>query len=172
MKRNIISAVIVIFGFILQSTFCRYIAFGNISPNLLIIITASFGFMMGKKAGILSGFFTGLLVDIFFGSVLGLHALLYMYIGYFNGFFKKLFFKDDLKLQILLIACSDFIYGIVYYMLLFLLRGKFHIGYYLISVILPEVVYTVLVTIIVFIIMSLGQKIFAGRENRSDGEIV
>lgn len=172
MKRNIFSALIVIFGFILQSTFCRYIAFGNISPNLLIIITASFGFMMGKKAGILTGFFTGLLVDVFFTGVLGLHALFYMYIGYFNGFFKKLFFKDDLKLQILLVTCSDFIYGIVYYLLLFLLRGKFHMGYYLMNIIIPEVVYTVLLTIIVFIMITLIQKIFDRRKNRRDGEIV
>lgn len=169
MKKNILSAVIVVFGFILQSTFCRYITFGNIAPNLLIIISASFGFMSGKRAGILSGFFSGLMMDVFFGSVLGIHALLYMYIGYFNGFFKKLFFKDDLKLQILLITCSDFIYGIVYYLLMFLLRGRFHFGYYLIAVILPEVVYTVLLTIVLFVLLSVGQRLFSRLSKSESG---
>ena len=107
MKNKILAIFVVIFSFILQSTVCRYIAFGNVGPNLLIITTATFGFMMGQKAGITVGFFTGLLVDIFSGGILGFHALLYMYIGYFNGFFKRLFFKDDLMLQILLVGCSD-----------------------------------------------------------------
>lgn len=172
MKRNIISAVIVILCFILQSTVCRYVAFGSIGPNLLIIATASFGFMMGKKTGIVTGFFMGLLVDVFNGGALGFHALLYMYIGYFNGFFKRLFFKDDLKLQILLVTCSDFIYGIVYYILLFLLRGRFHIGYYLMNIIIPEVVYTVLLTIVLFVLMTIYFKITDKRANRSSGEIV
>lgn len=172
MKKNILSIVIVIVSFILQSTVCRYISFGSIGPNLLIIVTASFGLMLGKKAGILSGFFMGLMVDVFDGSVLGFHALLYMYIGYFNGFFKKLFFKDDLKLQILLVTCSDFIYGIVYYTLMFLLRGRFHLGYYLMNIILPEVVYTVLLTIVIYTVMTLIGKLADKRADRSSGEIV
>lgn len=172
MKKKLIAVVAVIFSFILQSTVCRYIAFGNVGPNLLIIVTASFGFMLGQKQGILAGFFVGLLVDIFNGGVLGFHALLYMYIGYFNGFFKRLFFKDDLKLQILLVACSDFIYGLVYYMLMFLLRGKFQLDFYLMNVIVPEVVYTVLLTIVLFTAMTLSNKIAAKRTNRSNGEIV
>jgi len=172
MKKNIISAIIVILSFILQSTVCRYVAFGSIGPNLLIITTATFGFMMGKKSGIVAGFFIGLLVDVFNGGVLGFHALLYMYIGYFNGFFKRLFFKDDLKLQILLVTCSDFVYGIVYYVLMFLLRGRFHLGYYLMNIIIPEVVYTVLLTIVLFVIMTIFFKITDKRANRSSGEIV
>ena len=172
MKRNIVLAVIVIFSFILQSTVCRYAAFGSIGPNLLIIVTASFGFMLGKKAGIIAGFFVGLLVDVFNGGVLGFHALLYMYIGYFNGFFKRLFFKDDLKLQILLVTCSDFVYGIVYYMLMFLLRGRFHLGYYMMHIIIPEVVYTILLTIIIFAFLTLFFKIFVGKAKGSSGEIV
>lgn len=171
MKRIIGLSLVVIFSFILQSTVCRHIAFGSIGPNLLIIITASFGFMLGKKPGLIAGFFVGLLVDIFNGGVLGFHALLYMYIGYFNGYFKSMFFKDDLKLQILLIAGSDFVYGFVYYILMFLLRGRFHMGYYLTNIILPEVVYTVLLTIVLFIFMTIYYKITDRRADRRSKEI-
>lgn len=171
MKRTIGFALIVIISFILQSTICRYLAFGSIGPNLLIIIAASFGFMLGKKSGIIAGFFIGLLVDVFNGGVLGFHALLYMYIGYFNGFFKSMFFKDDLKLQILLVAGSDLLYGIVYYILRFLLRGRFHVGYYLTNIILPEVVYTVLLTIVLFVFMTLYYKIAGRRADRRSQEI-
>ncbi|MBO5451333.1 MAG: rod shape-determining protein MreD [Lachnospiraceae bacterium] len=172
MKNIIFSAIIVIASFILQNTICRYISFGNIVPNLLLITVSSFGFIKGKKAGVLTGFFAGLLVDIFFSAILGFHALLYMYIGYFNGFFKRLFYKDELKLQILLVGCSDFVYGFVYYLLTFLLRGRFHFTYYLLNIIIPETVYTILLTIVFFLTRTLFVKLFVSNERKSRSEIV
>lgn len=172
MKNFFVSAFLVIISFIFQNTLCRYFSFGRIVPNLLLITISSFGFIKGKKYGVLTGFFAGLLVDIFFSEFIGFHALLYMYVGYFNGFFKRLFYKDELKLQILLVGCSDFIYGLVYYILMFLLRGKFHFTFYLINIILPEVVYTILLTIVIFLIGSLWSKIFAKKDRKSLGEIV
>ena len=172
MKNIIFSAIIVIASFILQNTICRYISFGNIVPNLLLITVSSFGFIKGKKAGVLTGFFAGLLVDIFFSAILGFHALLYMYIGYFNGFFKRLFYKDELKLQILLVGCSDFVYGLVYYLLTFLLRGRFHFTYYLLNIIIPETVYTILLTIVFFLTRTLFVKLFVSNERKSRSELV
>ncbi len=172
MKNIIFSAIIVIASFILQNTICRYISFGNIVPNLLLITVSSFGFIKGKKAGVLTGFFAGLWVDIFFSAILGFHALLYMYIGYFNGFFKRLFYKDELKLQILLVGCSDFVYGLVYYLLTFLLRGRFHFTYYLLNIIIPETVYTILLTIVFFLTRTLFVKLFVSNERKSRSEIV
>lgn len=172
MKKIILYAVIVISSFILQNTICRYISFGSIVPNLLLITVSSFGFMKGKKAGVLTGFFAGLFVDIFFSDIVGLHALLYMYIGYFNGFFKRLFYKDELKLQILLVGCSDFIYGLVYYLLTFLLRGRFHFTYYLINIIIPEAVYTILITIVIFLTRTLFLKFFVSDSRKRSNEIV
>ncbi|MGN0249401.1 MAG: rod shape-determining protein MreD [Lachnospiraceae bacterium] len=172
MKNIIFSAIIVIASFILQNTICRYISFGNIVPNLLLITVSSFGFVKGKKAGVLAGFFAGLLVDIFFSVILGFHALLYMYIGYFNGFFKRMFYKDELKLQILLVGCSDFVYGLTYYLLTFLLRGRFHFTYYLLNIIIPETVYTILLTIVFFLTRTLFYKLFVSNERKSRSEIV
>lgn len=172
MTNILFSAILVIASFILQNTVCSYLAFGNVVPNLLLITVSSFGFIKGKKAGVLTGFFAGLFVDIFFFRVIGFHALLYMYVGYFNGFFKRLFYKDELKLQILLVGCSDFIYGIIYYLLMFLLRGRFHFSYYLINIILPEAVYTILLTIVIFLIRTLIQKVFMKNYRKRSDELV
>ena len=92
MKRKIIVILTVIICFLLQSTIFKFLSFASISPNLLIIVTSSFGFMRGKKEGMVIGFFSGLLIDIFYGSVIGLYALLYMYVGYTNGLSEKCFF--------------------------------------------------------------------------------
>ena len=123
MKRNIILFFVIIIGFVLQTTLFQTLSFSGIAPNILIIITASYGFMFGRKRGIAVGFICGLLNDIFYGDVLGFYALIYLYIGAANGIFHSLFYHEDIKLPLLLIAASDLCYSFVCYVLLYLLRG-------------------------------------------------
>ena len=66
MKRFTVSVLLIIMCFLLQTTVFQWINLGGIVPNLMIILTASFGFMRGERTGLLFGFFCGLLVDIFF----------------------------------------------------------------------------------------------------------
>jgi rod shape-determining protein MreD len=150
MKRNIILFFVILIGFVLQTTFFQTLNFGGISPNILIIITASYGFMYDRKYGMAVGFICGLLMDIFYGSVLGFYALIYLYIGAANGVFHSLFYQDDVKLPLVLIMASDFAYSFICYVLLFLLRGRFDFVFYLKSVIAPEMVYTIFVTVFLY----------------------
>ena len=150
MKRFFITAVLIFVCFLLQCTVFHTLAFGGIVPNLLIVLTASFGFMRGEKTGLLIGFFCGLLVDIFFGKSIGFYSLLYMYIGYMNGKFSAVFYPEDIKLPIILIIGSDCFYGFMCYVILFLLRGRFDFQYYFMHIILPEIVYTIVVTIFLY----------------------
>lgn len=150
MKRFLITAVLIFICFLLQCTVFHALAFGGIVPNLLIVLTASFGFMRGEKTGLLIGFFCGLLVDIFFGNTIGFYALVYMYIGYMNGKFSAIFYPQDIKLPIALILGSDCFYGLVCYVIMFLLRSRFEFGYYFVHIILPEIVYTIVVTIFLY----------------------
>ena len=172
MRRFLVSALFVILCFILQTTVFKELAFGGIVPNLLMIITSSFGFMRGEKTGLLMGFFCGLFADIFFGNVLGLNALIYMYIGYLNGKFNPVFYPEDIKLPLALILGSDFLYGIVNYVILFLMRGRFQMKYYFMSIILPEMVYTILVTLLLYPVVLWLNKKLEDREQRSARKFV
>ena len=89
MRRKITVFLIIAVCYLLQSTVFQALSFASISPNLMIVVVSAFGFMRGKKEGLWIGFFTGLLLDVFTGSILGFYALLYMYVGYFNGFFRN-----------------------------------------------------------------------------------
>ena len=160
MRRKITVFLIIAVCYLLQSTVFQALSFASISPNLMIVVVSAFGFMRGKKEGLWIGFFTGLLLDIFTGSILGFYALLNMYVGYFNGFFRKMFYPEDIKLPMLLIAVSDFSCSLIIYFLLFLFRGKFDILYYLLNIMIPELVYTMVVTIFLyFIILKINQKL-------------
>ena len=160
MKRKITVVLIVIICFLLQSTLFKALSIASISPNLLIIVTASFGFMRGKKEGLLTGFLCGLCIDIFYGETLGFYAMIYMYLGYINGRFRKIFFPEDIKLPMILIIASDFACNILIYFFQFLFRGRFHFPYYMVHVIIPELVYTILVTVFLyFILLKINQKL-------------
>ncbi len=150
MKRFFVTALLILVCFLLQCTVFHALAFGGVVPNLLIVLTASFGFMRGEKTGLLIGFFCGLLVDIFFGDSIGFYSLLYMYTGYMNGKFSAIFYPEDIKLPIALILGSDCFYGLTCYVILFLLRSRFDFGYYFMHIILPEIVYTIVVTIFLY----------------------
>ena len=134
----------------LQTTVFKGLAFGGIVPNLLIVLTASFGFMRGESTGLLIGFFSGLLADIFFGNVLGLNAMIYMYIGYANGYFNHIFYGEDIKLPIFLISASELAYGLGHYVIMFMMRSRFAFFYYLTRIILPELLYTIVVTLLFY----------------------
>ena len=160
MRRKITVFLIIAVCYLLQSTVFQALSFASISPNLMIVVVSAFGFMRGKKEGLWIGFFTGLLLDVFTGSILGFYALLYMYVGYFKGFIRKMFYPEDIKLPMLLIAVSDFSCSLIIYFLLFLFRGKFDILYYLLNIMIPELVYTMVVTIFLyFIILKINQKL-------------
>ena len=172
MLRKIFVFCTVIIGYLLQCTVFHRISLGGIVPNILIIITSSFGFMRGKKEGLMIGFFAGFLIDVFYGDILGFYALIYMVIGYLNGFFKQLFYPEDIKLPLILISGSELLYCFSAYVFLFLLRSKFNFSFYFVHIILPEIVYTILVTLVFYkIILWINEKLEI-REKRSASKFV
>lgn len=172
MLRKVVVTLFIFICFILQCSVFGSLAFAGIIPNLMIILTSSFGFMRGEKEGLIIGFFCGLLCDIFSGNFLGFYALVLMYIGYLNGKFSRIFYPEDIKLPIALIITSDLSYGVICYCLMFLLRGRFQFSYYFAHVILPEALYTIVITIFLYpIILKVNEKLEA-REKRSAQKFV
>ena len=175
MRKRLLSVLfyfIMFFCFILQCTLFKRLSFGGISHNLLLITTTSLGFMRGEKQGLLAGFVSGLFVDIFFGDVIGLYAMLYMYIGYLNGKFSRIFYPEDIKLPLALITLSDLSYGMVCYIVLFLLRGRLNFPYFFFHIILPETVYTIVMSIILYPILLTIYKRLNIDEDRSETDFV
>ena len=138
----------------------------------MIVVTSSFGFMRGKKEGMVVGFISGLLIDVMFNDLIGFYALIYTLLGYANGFFRKIFYDDDIKLPLILIATSDLLYGHIVCIFMFIMRSRFDYFYYLKSIIIPELIYTVLVTLVLYqIILRINRKLEA-EEKRSASKFV
>ena len=155
MKKFLTVAALIWVFFLLQTSVCPWIAFGSIKPNLLVILVASIGFMEGSKAGMWTGFACGLLADLFAangvslisqngatGDLLGFYALLFLYVGYLCGQANRLFYPEDIKLPLMMITAADLC----------------DIGYYLLHIILPEAVYTIVVAFIFYPLLLLLHK--------------
>ncbi|MFA9463628.1 MAG: rod shape-determining protein MreD [Velocimicrobium sp.] len=150
MKRFVSTVFVILICFVLQTTIARSLALADVVPNLLLIVTVAYGYMGGEKEGIWVGLLCGLLMDLFFGSVIGLYALILMLIGFLNGLLNKLYYTDDLIIPLIIISISDLLYNFFYYIVEFLLRGRLDFFFYLRRIILPEVVYTVLVSVLLY----------------------
>ncbi len=172
MKRIIVNIVLIITSFVLQGTLFKALDFGNVSPNLLLITVVSLGLMRGQRTGLLSGFFSGLLCDVFLSPYMGFYAILYMYLGYMSGSFNKVFFPEDVKLPMGLIAGSDILYGLACYAFMFLLRGKLNFSYYLLHVCIPECIYTMVITVILYPVLLWINKLLEKGERKQEKKFV
>ena len=113
MKRIIVITLTVVICFLLQTTVFQWFALANIVPNLLIIITASIGFMRGRNEALLTGLLCGLLVDCMYGDIIGLCGLCYMLIGYISGFANIIYLNNDYTMLIFVIGIADLLYCLV-----------------------------------------------------------
>lgn len=155
MKRYLTIFVFIVVCFLLQTTLFTSLQIANLVPNLILVVTVSAGLLYGRKAGMFAGVICGLLVDLLYGSVVGVSVLMFTVIGYGCGAASKLYFEDDLIVPLAAIAASDFVYGLQYYALHFLLRGRLHLLFYIRSIILPEMIYTVILGALLFWLLRL-----------------
>ena len=148
-----ITALIIFVNFILQTTLFPLLAIRGIFPNTALIIVTSYALLRGSKEGAIVGGFTGLLMDIFFNRMIGFYTLLYLVIGLFFGRSQKNFYRENYLLPIIFCAISTVLYQAVLYITGFMFRGEGNIFYFLFSILVPELVYMAIVTVIVYRIL-------------------
>ena len=78
-----------------------------------------------------------------------------------------MFYDEDVTLPIRLVFGSDFVYSFFYYVFNFMLRNRLNLIYYLINIILPEKIYTVVITLLIYRIMLKINRKLEAYEKRS-----
>ena len=159
MKRVIILGILITICFVLQTALFPFLEIAGIAPDLMLILTVSFGLMRGRKEGMLVGFFCGFLYDVYFGYAIGPFMILYMILGYCNGFFHRLYLVEDVLLPIIIILVDDLIFNFATYVIF---------ATYLKDIILPEMIYTALITLIVFKFFAFVNKTLKKMEKASE----
>lgn len=156
-----IIAAIVVFAFILQYTVISRLDFLECAPNLLLVITVVYGYSRGKNAGMLTGFFSGLLADVFYCEVIGFNALVFLACGFFAGIWKSKYYSNTLFIPMAVVVVTDIGYNLIYYFIWYVLRSEFYFVYSLTHVMLPNFLLTVTAALIIYKpIVFLNSKLY------------
>ena len=91
-RRTMICILMIALLFIVQTSIFSHLELAGVVPNLLLAFTALVGFMRGRKEGMLVGLFAGFILDSFSGQLFGIYAFTFLFLGFLNGFLRKLFF--------------------------------------------------------------------------------
>ncbi|MEO8513228.1 MAG: rod shape-determining protein MreD [Ignavibacteria bacterium] len=151
MKEYLKYAGILLILIIIQNTVINFIDVTEfkITPDLVLIGMVYVGIKRGKITGSISGFLSGLILDIFSFSFIGLMALAKTISGFVSGFFH-----DDQKMErylnsyifIIIVAFCSLINNTVYFLFYFQGTNLVFIDI-LLRYIAPTTVYTALFSI-------------------------
>jgi len=161
--RAIVLGSLIFIIHILESTLFQYIRIGGIGPNFMIMIIVSFALLRGSKEGAIIGASAGLLYDISFGLHLGPTLLSYMFIGFICGKFNKNFYRENFIIPFICTLVSSLFYSMINIMA-FVLRGQLHFGYFMRAIVIPELIYTITLSLIVYQVSYLINEKIEERE--------
>lgn len=151
--RVIIIGLFAIVNLVLQSTLLQYIQIRGVLPNTAVILIVSYALLRGSTEGSILGLFSGLLQDIFFGTSIGYFALLGMITGYLAGRGNHNFYRENYLMPMMLCTMATFLYESAIYFTSFLFHGHLNFLYFFGRLILPETVYSGIVTILIYRIL-------------------
>ena len=172
MKRVLINVVLIILAFTIQNCVFPLLPFLSAAPNLLLILTFSFGFIEGKEAGMYYGLLSGLLLDLFYSGPFGFYMLIYIFIGYTNGICTKYYYEDYITLPLILCIFNELAYNVYIYVLRFLIRGRLDFMFYFREIIIPEIIFTVVTTLLVYRLFLFTNWRLEGLGKTRDGRIL
>jgi rod shape-determining protein MreD len=108
---------------LLQSTLLRRIAIYHTIPDLTLGIIVYSAYVNGAMTGQLTGFFSGLLMDLISNAPLGLHSFIRTIMGAAAGLLKGTFFLDTVFLPMILCAAATLFKALMLFLLHLLLAG-------------------------------------------------
>ena len=148
-KRILLDTVIIVLAFLLQTSIFSMLPFSSV-PNLLLILTFSFGFIYGSTQGMLCGMLAGFLLDCFYPVPLGCFMLIFIIIGFLNGLFTNFYYDDYLTLPVVLCVISELIYNAAVLVIKLFSIGSVDVSYALLKIILPEMLFSLIITLLLY----------------------
>ncbi|MCD8222569.1 MAG: rod shape-determining protein MreD [Clostridiales bacterium] len=166
MKRLILNLLLVFLAFTVQNGVFPLLPFLTATPNLLLILTFSFGFIYGREAGMWYGLLAGILLDLFYSGPFGFYTLLFIHVGFFNGIFTRYYYEDYITLPLILSFVNELVYNLYIYVFRFLIRNRLDILYYTREIIIPETICTIVTTLLIYRFFLFTNRRLEEMENR------
>lgn len=164
--RAIVIGILLVILHTLEATLLQYLRIGDIAPNFMIMVIVSFALLRGSKEGAIIGAVAGLLNDISFGLSLGPTIISYIFIGYICGKLNQNFYRENFVMPFICTLLSSLVYSGVHIGAL-ILRGKLNFIYFIKSIVVPELIYTITLSLIIYQVAYLINEKIENRERRT-----
>ncbi|MDA3733654.1 rod shape-determining protein MreD [Niameybacter massiliensis] len=164
--RIVVIGMLLILTHILEMTLFDTIRIGAVAPNFMVMIIVSFALLRGSKEGAIIGAGAGLLYDVTFGMFLGQQAIPYFLVGYICGKFNKNFYRENFIMPFFCTLFSSFFVSLVS-VLIYIMRGKVNLFFFLKTLAIPEVIYTVTLSLVFYQLIYLINEKLEIREKKT-----
>ena len=148
---RIIAVVLYVFFLIvIQTTVLSHIRILGVMPNLMLSAAICFSLISEDSRGIIFALFSGLLLDITGGRLVGINTLLLLYASL--GIFlicDKLYNNNDIVAAIINFVFTA-LYGIIMYVTNFLIWGEGAVWFALLRKIIPEMIYNTIASVFLY----------------------
>lgn len=163
MKKFIINLFFVLTVFIiyfLQSNFFTWFNIAEVMPNVFIIFVLFVGLFTNKTLGTIYGVIIGLILDLLFGTKVGIQAVSLGLIGFLAAIFDKNFSKDSRMTIMVMVLGSTIIVEVINYLLKYMFVGNSVEIFNFIRILILEVIFNLILTIIIYpLIQKFGYEI-------------
>jgi len=171
-KRFFVSLSTILLCFFLQFVIFPRIRALIAVPNLMLVAAVSLGFLYGKANGLCCGVVSGLLMDVLGSGIPGFYTLILAVLGYVNGMLSEKIESEMILLLFLFFSVNEMVYHGYVYALSFLIRKSFVLSTYINSVVLPELMLSLICFLVIYGILVFISKRWDLRVNKGEIRIV
>ena len=151
----LLKGAIIVVALLVQLTLINSITILGLKPDLIMVVVVVFSLLKGEKEGVISGFASGLLQDIFSTGLLGINALAKTVIGFTCGILKeKIFYEHILFLIPVITFIASFMQSILIFLLLRAFGIECGLAWSLKQIALPEALYSSLLSPFIFLAIN------------------
>ncbi len=162
----------IILAFVLQTSIFPFVRFMVATPNLLVILVFSIAFVYGEVEGVCYGVLAGLLMDMFYSGPFGYFIIIFGWLGFLNGFLSRHYYDDYVFLPVIMCTLNEVIYSLLLFVMRYILRGTAEFGYYFGKIMMPELMLTVLFTLILYRpVLALNRRIRKADDDKRGNEL-
>jgi rod shape-determining protein MreD len=149
-RRALLLTVVVLTALLLQTTVFADIRLLGARPELMFLLTISFGVLEGPASGAVAGFVGGMAQDFLLNQPKGITALTLTLVGYAIGMLRQYIVSPSPILPVLLVGGGTFV-GVLFYGVVSFLLGQLGTSWlYLLRVAALSALYNAILTPLLF----------------------
>ncbi|MGL5676035.1 MAG: rod shape-determining protein MreD [Cellulosilyticaceae bacterium] len=164
--RAVVIGILLTLTYIGEATIFQHLRIGGIAPSFMVMIIVSFALLRGSKEGAIIGLVAGLLYDLTFGMYMFEMTVPYALVGYLCGKLNKNFYRENFVLPFFCTLISSIaVNGGTLFILM--MRAKINFFFYFKNIIIPEVIYTITLSLVIYQCMYLINEKLELREKKT-----